>query len=79
MPVLVKTPALPAVVAPPALGSQGTWRVDSSQRNVRAAFVSPNGKLLGFTLTGEAVAERQKVATLLPPALLDAEPGQVAA
>lgn len=79
MPVVVKTPALPAVVAPPALGSQGAWRVDSSQRNVRAVFVSPNGKLLGFALTGEAVAERQKLATLLPPALLDAEAGQVAA
>jgi rubredoxin-NAD+ reductase len=79
MPVVVKTPALPTVVAPPPPSGEGIWRVGAAERNVRAIFISPSGSLLGFALTGEATAERQKLAIRLPPALPNVETGQEAA
>ncbi|PKM43878.1 MAG: FAD-dependent oxidoreductase [Gammaproteobacteria bacterium HGW-Gammaproteobacteria-1] len=58
MPVAVKTPACPVVVAPPAPGSGGQWQVQADGEGVRAEFV--DGTLLrGFALTGAAISAKQ--------------------
>jgi rubredoxin-NAD+ reductase len=69
MPVLVKTPACPTIVAPPPAGATGEWRIESTSDSVKALFVDSSGKLLGFALNGAATSERAKLARDLPPVL----------
>lgn len=69
MPVLVKTPACPTIVSPPAANAQGTWQIEQTADGVKALFVDGSGKLLGFALNGTATAERAKLAPQLPPVL----------
>jgi rubredoxin-NAD+ reductase len=69
MPVLVKTPACPTIVSPPANGAAGEWEIEKSEDGVKALFVDPTGKLLGFSLNGKATAERAKLAQQVPPVL----------
>ena len=69
MPVLVKTPACPLVVAAPARDAKGQWQVEVDKNAVRARFESDDGQLLGFALMGEAVSEKQKLTTELPAVL----------
>lgn len=69
MPVLVKTPACPTVVSPPANGAAGTWQIDRSADGVKSIFVDADGKPLGFALNGAATAERAKLMRDLPPVL----------
>lgn len=73
MPVSVKTPALPITVCSPAMGSAGAW-VAASTANadtnaIEAHFLSPEGKLLGFALTGTACSRRSALVRALvrPP------------
>jgi rubredoxin---NAD+ reductase len=58
MPVSVKTPAAPTVVAPPPPGAVGSWQVEGREGGVEASFVAPDGTLLGFALLGSATASR---------------------
>ncbi|MFN2348599.1 MAG: NAD(P)/FAD-dependent oxidoreductase [Thioalkalivibrio sp.] len=69
MPVVVKTPAHPVVVVPPAPGAAGDWHIESVGVGVRALF--RNGDQLGgFVLTGaEAVKEKQALAKQVPAVL----------
>ena len=73
MPVVVKTPACPTVVSPPAMGAAGAWieeAIDTEAgKGIRALFKAPDGKLLGCALLGEASKERQAIAAQLPPVL----------
>lgn len=69
MPVVVKTPAHPVVVSPPAPGAKGEWAVESGQDGVRAIYVDAQNKPLGFTLTGARVADKNALARELPPVL----------
>lgn len=69
MPVMVKTPACPTIVAPPAAGAAGSWQVEATAEGVKSLFVGTDGKLLGFALNGTATAERAKLAPLLPPVM----------
>jgi rubredoxin-NAD+ reductase len=69
MPVIVKTPAHPVVVAPPAPGAQGEWSEQVLADGVRARFVAGDGRLLGFALTGAAVVDKQVFTKQLPPLL----------
>ena len=69
MPVVVKTPALATAVCPPPRGTPGEWRITGNGTDVRAAFHAPDGRLLGFALTGEATREKQALARQLPPVL----------
>lgn len=69
MPVLVKTPACPTVVAPPESGHAGEWRVESNGEGVKAVFQNNSGSLLGFALLGQATAMKNELATKLPPIL----------
>lgn len=69
MPVLVKTPACPTIVAPPASGAAGEWKIEQSADGVKSLFIDSAGRLLGFALNGAATAERAKLARELPPVL----------
>jgi rubredoxin-NAD+ reductase len=66
MPVVVKTPACPAVVCPPANGAVGAWREEPTAAGMRAVFESADSKPLGFALVGDAVADKQAQAALMP-------------
>jgi rubredoxin---NAD+ reductase len=69
MPVVVKTPACPAVVCPPPQGVQGQWQESVSTGGVRALFRGEDGGLLGFALTGmETVKEQTMLAAQILPA-----------
>ena len=69
MPVMVKTPAYPIVVSPPAKGAEGHWNVTEVEGGMQCRFQSPDGELLGFALLGAATAERATLVKLLPPVL----------
>jgi rubredoxin-NAD+ reductase len=66
MPVTIKTPACPVVVAPPPAGAPGEWVIDADGRNVRAEFRAPGGELLGFALTGDATRDKIQLQKALP-------------
>ena len=68
MPVVVKTPALPTVVCPPAQGSTGAWGVEFEDGGAVARYVDGAGKLLGFALTGPACARKGQMLKEMPPA-----------
>lgn len=67
MPVVVKTPAHPVVASPPPPGATGGWQEEVMGSGVKSVFLAPEGSLLGFALTGDAVAERQRLTDQLPP------------
>ena len=69
MPVAIKTPACPVVVAPIPVGIQGEWTFSGEGRNVNAQFRDAAGVLRGFALTGDATNEKNALAKLLPPLL----------
>ena len=69
MPVMVKTPSLPIVTCPPAVGAQGNWEIDGQSPHLQALFKDSDGNLIGYTLTGERVAEKMKLNKELPAML----------
>ncbi len=69
MPVMVKTPAYPIVVSPPAKGTEGQWKNTNVDGGMLCRFESADGQLLGFALLGSATAERAALVKLLPPVL----------
>lgn len=69
MPVAIKTPVCPVVVAPVPVGVAGDWQIQAEGANVNAQFIDATGVLRGFALTGEATGEKNKLAKLLPPLL----------
>jgi rubredoxin-NAD+ reductase len=69
MPVAIKTPACPVIVAPPARDSEGEWHITVDGRNVTGEFRDAKGDLLGFALTGEATKKKMALQKQLPPIL----------
>ena len=71
MPVVVKTPACPTVVCPPAAGAEGEWQVTETDDALEARFVAAGtpDKMLGFVLQGKATAQRQAWAAQTPALL----------
>lgn len=69
MPVLIKTPCCPTVVAPPAAAAEGEWHEEAEGNNVRALFRGPDDTLLGFAVTGDYVAEKQALSREVPAIL----------
>jgi rubredoxin-NAD+ reductase len=61
MPVVVKTPALATVVCPPAPGAAGDWQIDAETGGTLARYADATGKLIGFALTGAAVAHKNRL------------------
>ncbi|PHV13329.1 NAD(P)/FAD-dependent oxidoreductase [Chitinimonas sp. BJB300] len=70
MPVVVKTPICPTVISPPAHGALGDWQFERRDNGLRALFTTPDDRLLGFALLGDATAERQALVTHLPAVLV---------
>lgn len=66
MPVTIKTPACPVVVAPPAAGAEGEWAIDVDGSSVSALFRNAAGDLLGFALTGDATKQKMALQKELP-------------
>lgn len=66
MPVAVKTPACPTVVAPPEPGSPGEWKVEGGNDGIKAVFHHANGQLLGYALMGSCVNEKAALTQQLP-------------
>lgn len=71
MPVTIKTPACPTVVAPPPRDADGAWDFTLDGLNTRAEFRNAAGDLLGFALTGDHVKEKMAMQKALPPILAD--------
>ncbi len=69
MPVVVKTPACPAVVCPPPVGAAGGWQETVTASGVRALFRDSAGRLQGFALLGDTLGEKQGLAGQLPALL----------
>jgi len=69
LPVVVKTPALPTVVCPPPPGQAGAWVVEGEGRDRKALFVTPEGKEVGFALSGSHVSARAALAKTMPDVL----------
>jgi rubredoxin---NAD+ reductase len=62
MPVMVKTPACPTVVCPPAPHAEGEWQVATTDDGCDARFIGTDGSILGFALLGAATAQKQTLA-----------------
>jgi rubredoxin---NAD+ reductase len=62
MPVMVKTPACPTVVCPPAPHAVGAWQVTTTADGCDARFMGADGIILGFALLGAATAQKQTLA-----------------
>ncbi len=69
MPVTVKTPACPTVVCPPPPNLAGEWQVQMNEAGVDARCVHADGRLLGFALLGEAIAQKQSLSSQVQPLL----------
>ncbi|PIE37507.1 MAG: rubredoxin reductase [Gammaproteobacteria bacterium] len=69
MAVAIKTPACPVTVAMPARDAKGQWEVSGEGQDISARFVSPDGELLGFALTGQALAHKNEFLAQLPSLL----------
>lgn len=67
MPVMVKTPACPLVVAPPVTSVEGRWTVSGSGADITALCHDAQGALLGYALTGAAVSQKLQLNRQLPP------------
>jgi rubredoxin-NAD+ reductase len=66
MPVTIKMPACPVVVAPPAVGAEGNWVIEADGNNVKAEFRDASGGLRGFALTGDTTREKMALQKELP-------------
>lgn len=69
MPVTVKTPACPLVVAQPPQGRSGDWALEGEGLDWKALCRDAEGKLLGYGLSGQAVQGRLALNRELPPLL----------
>ena len=69
MPVTVKTPACPLVVALPPPGHAGNWELHGEGPDWQALCRDADGKLLGYGLSGQAVQGRLALNRELPPLL----------
>lgn len=69
MPVTVKTPACPLVVAMPAANAEGNWRVEGQDADIKAVFHGLDEAVLGYVLTGTCVLEKAALNRQLPAVL----------
>lgn len=68
MPVVVKTPACPTVIAAPA-DQNGEWQIEGEGRDLSCLFKDAEGQLKGFVLTGAKVVDKLALSKALPPLL----------
>jgi len=65
MPVVVKTPAHPVVVAPVAKDAAGAWQVLATGKGIKLGFFDSLNILRGFVLTGDFAGERNEMSKQL--------------
>jgi rubredoxin---NAD+ reductase len=65
MPVVVKTPALPLALLPPAIGAAGGWQVDCGDDGICALYLDAGRLIQGFALAGKQAAQRAQFAAKL--------------
>lgn len=61
MPVVVKTPGHPLVIAPVARNAVGTWQILATGRGIKMGFLDAQNELTGFVLTGDYARERSEM------------------
>ncbi len=68
MPVAIKTPIYPLVVASPEESATGNWTFEKAPSGfgIKGLFKSDNDTLLGFVLSGDTVSEKQALTKQLP-------------
>lgn len=66
MPVMVKTPCCPVVIAPPPKESVGEWHIEQEGLSTEALYRAENGDLLGYALTGSKVTNKVALNKELP-------------
>ncbi|WP_346837228.1 FAD-dependent oxidoreductase [Microbulbifer sp. SAOS-129_SWC] len=71
IPVAVKTTLRPTTVCPPQAGTAGQWQIHADDDGVRAEYRADDGRLLGFALTGAAIAARDALAAECAPLMDD--------
>lgn len=71
MPVVVKTPDFPLVIALPPRDRLGDWQIEQDDEGIRARFVDQDDNLLGFILTEGKMKEKQALVKQLPAVLGD--------
>ena len=69
MPITVKTPVCPLVVSPVPRGLDGQWQVEGQGGDIQALCRDADGNLLGYALTGTAVAQKLALNKQLPALL----------
>ena len=69
MPVVVKTPAYPIVVAPPDDKAAGKWHLEIDSSGAKALYLNDQQNLEGFILTDKKVSEKQELTKRLPMVL----------
>lgn len=71
MPVAIKTPCYPLLVAAPARQAQGEWHVQTSESGfgLKALFKDENEHLLGFVLSGDMLNEKRDLTAQLADVL----------
>ncbi|WP_238152226.1 NAD(P)/FAD-dependent oxidoreductase [Microbulbifer sp. A4B17] len=67
IPVAVKTTLHPTTICPPRPGAEGAWQISREKSGVCAEFRNSRGDLLGFALTGNAIAHRERLSQECQP------------
>lgn len=68
LPIIVKTPACPAIVYPPVI-EDDNWVVEREASGFCARYMRTDDRLMGFALTGAAARNRGSLFKLSPPML----------
>lgn len=67
MPIVLKTPSCPVVIAPPAKNIAGHWYIEGDAPDIRAlCFDKDKKQLLGFILIGNCIREKAILTKQLP-------------
>ena len=69
MPVVLKTPACPAVFFPALVPGGGKWHVEDGENGLRGHYRAADGTLLAGALSGGCVRERDALQKQLPAVL----------
>lgn len=66
MPIVVKTPSCPTIVAPPFSTQTGRWSVEQNDDGIKSLYFDEEGRLQGFVLNGASTQEQRTLCGLLP-------------
>lgn len=67
MPVVIKTPSCPIVIAAPPRNVLGEWRIEGEGRDLKALYYDDHHQLCGFALTGKKVIEKNTLVKEVTP------------